>query len=177
MRYSLVASMLGAATLLGASRLAAQSCTDTQTGAASCTVATTVSATVPTIIRLSLTNFTSGTTTDFGSISASDFTTGYKDAAGPRANVKANKAWSLTVASSAATFTGTGAAKLASDLLWKAGLGGTPSTAMSTTAATLNSGSATNSLDTDIQYRLLWAYANDTPGTYSLTVNFTLSAP
>jgi hypothetical protein len=48
---------------------------------------------------------------------------------------------------------------------------------MSTTAATLNSGSATNGADETIEYRSLWTYALDGPGTYSIQVEFTLSAP
>lgn len=179
MRKISVASVLGAAMLLGAGNLAAQSnpCTDTQAGAASCYVTTTLSATVPTVIRLALSDFTSGVNTDFGTITEADFNTGWKDAAGPKANVKANKAWTLDVASASATFTGASYAKPAADLLWKESLGGTPTTAMSTSGDELANGGATDGVDHDIQYRLNLTYALDAPGTYNLTVNFTLSAP
>lgn len=179
MRNTYVASVLGAAMLLGAGSLAAQAnpCTDTQSGAATCYVTTTLSATVPTVIRLTLTNFTSGVNTDFGAITEADFNTTWKDAAGPKANVKANKAWTLDVASASATFTGATYAKPAADLLWKEGLGGTPATVMSTGGDELANGSATDGVNHDIQYRLNLTYALDAPGTYDLTVNFTLSAP
>lgn len=179
MRNKCVASVVGAAMLLGAGSLNAQGnpCTDTQSGAATCYVTTTLSATVPTVIRLSLSAFTTGVNTDFGSITEADFNTGWKDAAGPKANVKANKAWTLDVASATAAFTGATYAKPAADLLWKEGLGGTPTIAMSTGGAQLANGSATNGVNHDIQYRLNLSYALDAPDTYNLTVNFTLSAP
>lgn len=176
MRFSLVASVLGAAALLGAGSLQAQSCTFTGP-TTSCQVATTLSATVPTVARLTLTSFTSGTNTDFGSIAESDFNTGYKEVNGPKSNVKANEAWTLTVASSAANFTGAPYSKPVADLLWVNGWANTPGTAMSTTAANLATGSATNGVDHEIRYRLNLTYALDVPGTYGLTVNFTLSAP
>jgi hypothetical protein len=178
MRFTNVASVLGATVLLG-SPLAAQAnpCTDTQASTATCYVETTLSATVPTVVRLTLTGFTLDNNTDFGTITEGDFNTGYKDVAGPKSNVKANKAWTLTVASTGATFTGATYAKPVGDLLWKEGLGGDPATPMSTTAAELADGGPTDSQDHDIQYRLNLTYALDAPGTYNLTVHFTLSAP
>ena len=114
-----------------------------------------------TLARLTLNTIT----TDFGTLTEADFNTGSKDATGPLANVKANNTWTLTVKSSTATWSGGAGTKPAADLTWRrASVGGAYSNVMSTTAATLNSGVATNGSDETIEYRSLWTYALDGPG-------------
>ncbi|HEV2644167.1 MAG TPA: hypothetical protein VGT98_15750 [Candidatus Elarobacter sp.] len=160
---------VGVVSLLATAPLSAQTCNTNP-----CTVAVTASATVNTALQLTL----SATTTDLGTPSVADYNTGYKDAAGPTATVKSNTPWTLNVVGNTATFSGSGGAranKPAADLLWGK-VAGTYANNMSAVAA-LNSGNGTLSSAQQIFFRTNWDYATDTPGTYSLVVNFTLSAP
>ena len=104
-----------------------------------------------------------------------------RDAAGPTATVVANRPWVVSVVGNTGAFTCAGAGcngtKTAADLKWEVnGAGGSFANNMST-PSDLASGNATSGTSAQIMYRTLWSVANDTPGTYSLVVNFTLSAP
>lgn len=171
MRLKHVVPVLGAALLLGTSVASAQNCGFTGP-TASCPVATTVTATVPIVATVTL----NAINTSFNPIALADFNTGYKFATGPSAEVKANAAWTLSVSSNASTFDAAPWSKPAADLTW-ATTGNTPATAMSTSAATLMSGVATNGDSEGIDYRWKLTFADDVPGSYSMTVNFTLTAP
>lgn len=177
MRYYAHASAVGAALLLSASSLGAQAtCTATNPSpAGNCTVTNTASATVTDIVWLQI----GANTTDLGTPTLTDFNTGYRDAVGPVATVKANRAWNVSVVGAAATFTGTlgaRAAKPSSDLNWDIVATGTAHNAGS--AATLfSSASGTSGTNQAVFYRTNWVFASDTPGHYSLVVNYTLSAP
>lgn len=171
MRLKHVVPVLGAVLLLGTSAASAQTCGFTNP-TTNCTVATTVTATVPIVATVTLNTIS----TSFNPIALADFNTGYKFATGPTAVVKANAAWTLSVSSNASTFDVAPWSKPAGDLTW-ANTGNTPTTAMSTTAATLMSGVATNGDNGGIDFRWKLTFADDIPGSYSMTVNFTLSAP
>src|SRR5437868_6326674 len=133
--------------------------------------------TVPTILLLSIND----SSTNIAAPVQADFDNGFQDAAATVvATVKSNKAWSLTIKGGAATWTGTGGAsatKAVGDLHW-ATTGPGAGTAMTTTAATIASGvTGTASSVTTVNYRILWSYTTDTPGTYTLPVVFTAAAP
>lgn len=140
------------------------------------TLSTTVSVTVPTILRLSLDD----TTTALTAPTETDFDAGSQDNAGSiTANVKANRGYTLNIKAGSATWSGGSGSKAAGDLRWRTG-GAAPGTALTTSdAAVGTSASGTTGLGTDyaITYNIAWSYASDTPGTYTLPVVFTATAP
>ncbi len=166
--------ILAGAALLGVNQPAsAQSCSGNP-----CSVTNTASVTVGTVLKLSL----SSTATSLTSPDTTAFNQGYQDdLAALTATVKANRAWSLKVSSGAATWTGSGAGaranKPAGDLEWSAS-GGAPYTVLTTSPVGMaTSASGTSGTTTTVSYRTLWDYTLDTPGTYSLDVVFTATAP
>jgi hypothetical protein len=174
------------ATLLGAAPMMAQDCTLPNPPGTTCTVSLATSATVLDVLHLNLSTIT----LDLLTPTEADYTAGFKDAtAHPTATVKANRAWAVTVGPhSGATefgFSGTltNPHKTASDLVWAKTAGGLGSPFSNLGAsATLSSSSIgtdgiTASSKQDIFFRTKWFWASDVPGTYSLTVDFTLSAP
>jgi hypothetical protein len=163
---------LGAALAFGATSLSAQgTCTTTP----SCTVTNTASATVNTVARLTL----DANTTDLGTPAEADFTAGHKDAAGPTATVLSNTGWTVSVVGNTSLFGSTGAGaranKPASDLLWGTTVGTYGNNAG--TAGTLFNGAGTAGSSQQAFYRTNWSFSLDTPGTYTLVVNYTLSEP
>jgi hypothetical protein len=166
--------LLAAAALVGLGRPAvAQSCSGNP-----CSVTNTASVTVGTVLKLSL----SSLTTTLTSPDTTAFNQGYQDdLSALTATVKANRPWSLKINGGAATWTASGvgarANKPVGDLQWSTS-GGAPFTALTTSAATIASGASGTSGSTySISYRTLWDYTLDTPGTYSLDVVFTATAP
>jgi hypothetical protein len=152
-----------------------QNCTGTASaGPSSCTVTNTVSATVPYVARLTLsqaaTTLTAPAAADFG-------TTGVVDAAAITIDVKANSAYTLTASAATANFSGpSGSAKRAGTLAFTTNA--STYTALSTTGGTVGTGSAaTAGTVFTIGYRTAYAWTVDAPGTYSLAVNYTLTAP
>lgn len=130
-----------------------------------------VTALLPEVAQLEL-----GPVTHFDPITAQDLTDGFKDAALPlNYSVSSNVRWELTIAAAAAEWTGGGDLKPSTDLLWSDG-SGPGATPLHVSGGLVTSGSPTQSVGGQIFYRSLW-YWNDTPDNYSLTVNFTLSAP
>lgn len=122
----------------------------------------------------------SGSTTPLGAPTLADFTTGYRAATGPLVTVKSNTAYTVSISSSAATFGYTGSHpnpnKPRTDLTWSAVAGG-PFTGLLGSGASFLTGTATNSTAATAYYRTLWNLAAAPPGDYSLTVQFTISAP
>lgn len=178
MRFYALASAVGAAALFSASSLAAQgTCTTTP----SCTVTNTASATVNTVARLTL----DANTTDLGTPVEADFTAGFKDAVGPVATVISNAPWTVTVyrANSNSQYfasTSTYVTKPTSDLQWDVVAGGTTHNAGTSAALVFASnptGAPTPTSSQATFYRTNWSFALDTPGTYTLVVNYTLSEP
>ena len=144
---------------------------------ATCTVE--ISMPISDILRVSL----SVPSVALGSPSDVDYAAGYRDVAGPAVTVtvKANRPVSLQMSGQSAVFGYAGSmsnpSKPASNLLWAtsaAALNGTPFNMGA--PATLYSGAATSTA-LSLYFRTLWNFATDVPGTYSLTISFTLSAP
>lgn len=164
---------LAAGLMLVATAAQAQSATD---ATSPWTLSTTVSVTVPTILRLSLDD----TTTAIPAPTESDFDAGSQDVASAiTATVKANRGYTLNIRAGAGTWSGGSGSKVAGDLRWRTG-GAAPGTAMTTSDAVVGtSGSGTTAAGTNyaITYNIAWSYASDTPGTYTLPVVFTATAP
>ena len=144
---------------------------------ATCTVE--ISLPINEILRVSL----SASSVGLGSPSDVDYAAGFRDVPGPAVDVtvKANRPFSLQMAGLSPTFgyagTMSNPIKPASDLLWAttaAGLSGTPFN-MGTPATLFSSGPM--SVTQSLFFRTLWNFTTDVPGTYSLTISFTLSAP
>jgi hypothetical protein len=95
-------------------------------------------------------------------------------------SVQANRAWTIQVNGNSAFWTasaGAWASKPVSDLIWSLTPAGS-TTAMSTTANTLTTGSAgSGSPSFSVYMRPLAHWATDKPGNYSMTVTFTMTTP
>ena len=170
-RHAVVAMLLAAAAMWPAAcRPLAAQCVG-----ASCTI--TVQMPVSDVLRLTL----SAVTTSLGTPVEADYTAGYVASTGPTATAKANRAYTVTVDATSANFTYSGSltdpVKPASTLTWATTSGG-PFTHNAGTAAALFTGSTgTSGTSQGIFFRTTVSYAVDRPGTYRLTVRYTLSAP
>ncbi len=179
-RLTAALATLALASLCVAQRVSAQATvncsnpaigTDVLLGApgSACQVSNTVSLTLGKYARLSIDNTSSSLTvpqaSDFGTVAGVNST-------GPTLTVSSNAPWTLT-ASTAAGWTGTGNnSKPLSDIKAKVGAGSF--TAFPFTAA---SGSAIANDGHAVTYNTIYNFVTDTPGTYSLVVNYTLTAP
>ena len=149
-------------------------------GPASCTVATSTSMTAGRVIRMQL----SATSTTLTAPTAADFDAGINSTTGPTLTVSANAAWRLHVRSSTAVWTAittspgapARANKPAGDLRWSTSPGG-PFVQLTTTDATLASGTATASTGNNLHYRTAYSWTLDTPGDYGLTLVLSLTSP
>ena len=135
-----------------------------------CRVTSTVSATVPTVARLSidnaLTTLTAPLAADFGT--AAGVTSN-----GPTLSVSANAGYTLTAAAAAANWTGPAtSSKPSTDLKMKVGAGSIVALGQVGTAS-----AATANTDYVIAYNTIYNWTTDIPGSYSLVVNYTLTAP
>lgn len=155
--------------------LSAQTCQTNGAGPTSCTINTTASMTIPVILRMTIGSATSS----FGTLTSADYDTGQKVIAGPAVTVKANQSWNVQVASSATFWTASGGAranKPLADLLWGATSGGS-FTPVTTAGAQFGNGTGTGGTVAPMFFKSLWSYSLDSPGTYSIVVNFTLVSP
>jgi hypothetical protein len=169
-----VALLLGLAFAGG--RAAAQSCSAPVPNG-NCPANTSATLTIPDVMQLTLTSSSTALTAP----AAADYDAGFVANTGPTATVKSNRAWRLQISAGAATWTAVNtppftarANKPAADLQW--GTGG-PFTALSTTAATAASGSATGGTPASFVFHTVYSWGLDTPGSYSLAIVFTLLAP
>ena len=131
----------------------------------------TVNVTVGTLLKLTL----STNNINAPAPVVADFDAGKQDVTGPVATVKANKGWSLDVTGS---WTAAPYSKAAGDFKWDKTC--TSPTYPNSLAASGNAGSGasgTNSTAVNMCYEIVWAYANDVPGSYTATVTYTLTAP
>ena len=168
-RYLVAAA---AVSLIGFAPIGAQTCNSNP-----CTVGVTASATVNDVLRLTL----SSATSDLGTPTEGDYDAGFKEAAGPTATVKSNRAWHIDVVGNNIikfTYAGpnTDPNKAASDLQWGT-VAGTYGNNMSASAVLKNLATGTAGTSQQIFFKTLWSWATDVSGTYSLVVNFTLAAP
>jgi hypothetical protein len=177
-----ILALLASAGLLAAPALAAQNCTTANFNNSSCTVTVAVSVGsgaggMPTVLAMSLsadsTNLTAPTTANFGADSSATIT----DANAVTLTVRGNQGFHITLKANGANWTGPVATKPASDLSWATASGG-PYSAVSTTAATIfSTSSATNSTPVNLSFRTRYNFIQNVPGSYSLTLTFTLTSP
>lgn len=128
----------------------------------------------------------SATSVALQAATAAAFDTTYGTTSGFTLTVKSNQGWNVTTRVTAGTWTaavlgGSGATpranKPASDLLW-ATSGGGPFTPFTTTAVQLQaSGSATAGVVIPMNFRVLYSWTLDTPGIYTIPIQFTITAP
>ena len=174
-RTLLAAMVLG--TAIGASQANAQC-----SGTATCNTTNTASVTVGALVKLGMssaaTTLTNPTADDVaaGNVLAND---------GPSFTVKANRSWTLKIKSQNAaswTYVGSDAGvKPIGDLAWSTSAGGTFA-AITAADATFTSGaSSSNGAVSQAFFKTSWTSdftsASNAPGTYSLPIIFTLTAP
>lgn len=175
-RLMLAAMVLG--TAIGANQANAQ-CSG---NAGSCNSTNTASVTVNALVKLGM----SSAATSLTSPTADQVEIGANIAdAGPSFTIKANRSWTLnikTTNSGSWTYVGSnGGNKPISDLTWSNAAAGTYVGISSTDAVFLTGASATNGAPAQAFFKTVWAAGftqpSNAPGTYSLPVVFTLSAP
>jgi hypothetical protein len=141
-----------------------------------CAVTDKVSLKVNPLVRLSL----SQTTTALNSPDTTAYDAGSSTTAGPTVSVKANRSWSLTVKAGAATFTpalgASGYNKPAGDLGVKIA-GGSTVAGLSTTAASLASGTSGGVFSGAVTYTTKFDWTKDIPDDYTMDVVYTITAP
>lgn len=147
---------------------------------------TTVLATAPTILDLTATP----TSVDFGTLTLSDFLTGYAEKLNAQTlTIHANVPWTLTLKANAPTWTYSGTAtdpnKPASDLLFQASstdphistITSTYTSVDSLTGQQVATGTRGGNINLTMDFRVLLSLETDPPGDYSLTLTYTLSTP
>ncbi len=162
----------------------AQSCSNAGPSTATCSVVATATATVADVVSMNI-----GTTSLAlsGVDSAPQFNgSGIYQPANNGLHtitVRANRSWTLSVKADAANWTDTPAgtagsySKPAGDLAWAIGASPSSYTPMTTSNATVSTGSATNSQAVAMNYQTTYDITKDLPGTYTLGLTFTISAP
>jgi hypothetical protein len=132
--------------------------------------------TIPRVVRLSL----PANPIVLGAADAAAFTAGFGTAVLVPLTLRANTGWSLTLAATSPLLTGTGPAartdKPASDLQWSVAAGG-PFTGLGTVGTGIATGTATAGQTVTLYLRSLYAWTLDTPGSYSLPLVLTITAP
>jgi len=171
-----------AAMVLGSAISVTQADAQCSGNAGSCGLTNTVSASVNNLVKLQM----STASMSLASPTADQVEVGATLAdAGPAFTIKANRSWSLNVKTtnpSNWTYVGSnGGVKPISDLTWSNAVAGTY-VGISTTDALLTSGAgATNGAAAQVFFKTVWAAGftmpSNAPGTYSMPVVFTLSAP
>ena len=156
----------------------AQSCN----GIGSCNVNATATVSVPTLVHL---NVGGAGTITLTSPTVGDLSMGYVDDAAPAILVKANRAWRLQLHTTAATnwiYTGDqGGVKPISDLTWSNTATGTYAAITNSAASVVSNQAKTNAGAPTIFFRTVYSSDfssnNNSVGSYSIPVVFTLSAP
>jgi hypothetical protein len=175
-RILLAAMVLG--TVVGTSNADAQ-CSG---NGGSCTTTNTATVIVGALVKLTM----SPTSTTLTSPTADQIdlgTTLYN--AGPTFTVKSNRGWILklkTTASPSWNYSGTDAGvKPISDLTWANAAAGTYVAITTTDATVTSSVTSSNGAPAEVHFKTLWSNdftaASNAPGTYSLPIVFTLTAP
>jgi len=150
--------------------------------AGGCLTVNTASATVNAVVKLGM----SATTTALSSPTADQIDVGATLAdAGPTFTVKANRSWTLNIRTSNAanwTYVGSnGGSKPIADLTWSNAVAGTYAAISTTDALFLSGAAATNGTAAQAFFKTVWAagftQSSNAPGTYSLPIVFSLSAP
>ena len=138
-------------------------------GGASCPLTVSATATINSVARLSIssatTTLTTPTISNFGTAAG-------VDSPGPTVTVKSNTGYTLTASAGASTWSGGANDKPASDLKMK--INGGSAVALGQVGQSAN---ATSGTTFTIGYNTIYSFTVDTPGSYSLVVKYTLSAP
>lgn len=175
-RFLLAAMVLGSA--ISVNQAGAQ-CSG---NAGSCNTTNTASVSVNALVKLGM----GSATTTLTSPTADQVEVGATIAdAGPSFTIKANRSWTLNIKTTNAaswTYVGSlGGNKPVSDLTWSNAAAGTFVGISTTDAVFLSGASASNGAPAQAFFRTVWAAGftqpSNAPGTYSLPVVFTLSAP
>ncbi len=175
-RFLLAAVVLRSA--IGANQANAQ-CSG---NAGSCNTLNTASVSVNALVKLGM----GATTTTLTSPTADEVDLGATlPDNGPTFTIKANRSWTLNIMTTNPanwTYVGSnGGTKPISDLTWSNASAGTYVGLSSSNALFLSGASATNGTTAQAYFKTVWAAGftqpSNAPGTYSLPVVFTLSAP
>jgi hypothetical protein len=175
-RFFMAAVVLGS--VIGASQSNAQ-CSG---NAGSCNTTNVASVTVNALVKLGM----GASTTSLTSPTADQVEVGATIAdAGPSFTIKANRSWTLNIKTSNAslwTYVGSNSGtKPISDLTWSNAVAGSYVGIGSSDALFLSGAAATNGTAAQAFFKTVWAAGftqpSNAPGTYSLPVVFTLSAP
>lgn len=174
---ALLAAMV-LATVIGANQANAQ-CTG---NAGSCNTTNTASVTVGVLVKLDM----SSATTTLTNPTIADIEAGNSiDNLGPLFTIKANRTWSLKLKSQNASswsYSGTDAGvKSIGDLAWATSAAGTYTPLTASDATLTSSASASNGATQQVYFRTSWvndfSSVSNAPGTYTLPIIFTLTAP
>jgi len=174
---SLLAAMV-LATAIGATQANAQ-CSG---NAGSCNTTNTASVTVGTLVKLGM----SSNTTALSNPTADQVDAGTAlDNAGPVFSVKANRSWTLKIKSQNATnwtYAGSNSGvKPIGDLAWSTAANGTFAAITGSDATVTSGAGASNGAPAAVFFKTSWlndfSSASNAPGTYSLPIVFTLTAP
>jgi hypothetical protein len=172
--------LLLAAMVLGTATAASQANAQCSGNTGTCNTTHTASVSVGALVKLGMstpsTALTNPTADDLGGTPIADN--------GPTFTIKANRSWTLKIKTSAATWAYVGSnsgVKSISDLKWSLTSGGT-FVAITGTDATFTSGAgSTNGTLAQAFFQTSWLSdftdASNAPGTYSLPIIFTLTAP
>jgi hypothetical protein len=175
-RFLMAAVVLSS--VVGASQVNAQ-CSGNN---GSCNTTNTASVTVNALVKLIM----SGPSTSLTSPTADQVEIGATIAdPGPTFTIKANRSWTLNIKTTNGglfTYVGLNAGtKPMSDLTWSNAVGGTFVGISSSDAPFLTGAAASNGTPAQAFFRTVWAAGftqpSNAPGTYSLAIVFTLSAP
>lgn len=141
-----------------------------------CTATNQVSASVPYVARIQI----SAPTTTLTMPTAENFETteGVSDANAVSLSVKANAGYKITASAATANWLGGSGSKEVSDLSITTDNFANKSALSSTgTVAIATANAPTGGTTYNIGYNVKYNWLTDTPGTYTLTVNYTLTAP
>ena len=175
-RFLMAAVVLGS--VVGASQVNAQCSGNNGT----CNTSNTASVTVNALVKLGI----SASPTTLTSPTADQVEVGATIAdPGPTFTIKANRGWTLNIKTTNGglfTYVGSnGGTKPMSDLTWSNAVAGTFVGISGSDALFLSGAGATNGVAAQAFFRTVWAAGftqpSNAPGTYSLPIVFTLSAP
>jgi hypothetical protein len=175
-RFLLAAAVLSS--VIGATQANAQ-CSGNAGG---CNTVNTASATVNALVKLGM----NATTTALSAPTADQVEIGATLAdAGPTFTIKANRSWTLNIRTSNAslfTYVGSnGGTKPISDLTWSNAVAGSYVAIGASDALFTSGAAATNGTAAQAFFKTIWAAGftqpSNAPGTYSLPIVFSLTAP
>lgn len=140
------------------------------------TAAYALNVTITSVVRLSLPN----SAISLGTATPAEFTAGFGTPVEIPLSIRANTGWAISIAALSPVWSASPVAawqtKPVSDLSWGASPVG-PFADMSVTPATIQSGGATANTLIPLYLRSRYGWATDSPGSYSLPLQITITAP